>query len=234
MSRQGLERLRSRLVDCLEPPREGGHAPRTRAEPLCRQVRHAVTGVDAYLTALEEGSRTAAGLRERALDLWQDLEHIASVHPERATVDGGDGGDGGAGVPVRRGPRPEEWAVPPCLKAETVRAGDALVCSFTGDMTLDSEPVAARALDATLVRRPALLAVDLAGVELFTCTGLNLLLVARRRALDIGIPLVLVAPSERTLRVLELTGTAALFPVHPTVEDALRHRPLPSPRPDGG
>ncbi|OKI06639.1 hypothetical protein AMK13_17295 [Streptomyces sp. CB02056] len=120
------------------------------------------------------------------------------------------------------------------MKAETVRAGDALVCSFTGDMVLDSEPVAARALDAALVRRPALLAVDLAGVELFTCTGLNLLLAARRRALDIGIPLVLVAPSGRTLRVLELTGTAALFPVHPTVEDALRHRPLPAPRPDGG
>ncbi|MFF2121262.1 STAS domain-containing protein [Kitasatospora sp. NPDC058184] len=228
MSRHGLERLRSRLVDCLGPPREGGRDPRTCGEPLCRQVRHAVTGVDAYLTALEEGSRTAAGLHERALDLWQDLERIASVQPGRAAV------DGGAGAAVRCGSRPEEWAVPPCLRAETVRAGDALVCSFTGDMVLDSEPVAARALDAALVRRPALLAVDLAGVELFTCTGLNLLLAARRRALDIGIPLVLVAPSGRTLRVLELTGTAALFPVHPTVEDALRHRPLPAPRPDGG
>ncbi|MFF4381133.1 STAS domain-containing protein [Kitasatospora sp. NPDC001547] len=125
---------------------------------------------------------------------------------------------------------------PPCLTSETARIGDALVCSFAGDMILDSESVAARALAAALDRRPSLLAIDLAGVELLTSTGLNLLLTARRRALADGVPLVLVAPSERTLRVMELTETTALFPVHASAEDAVRrHAPdaLPAVPPYG-
>ncbi|MFE7528246.1 STAS domain-containing protein [Kitasatospora sp. NPDC057542] len=117
----------------------------------------------------------------------------------------------------------------PCLKSETVRVGHALVCSFTGDMILDSEPVAAQALGAALDQRPALLAVDLAGVELFTATGLNMLLAARLRAVAEDVTLVLIAPSQRTLRVLELTDTAALFAVHATVYDALRLHPLRPP-----
>ncbi|MFJ8431320.1 STAS domain-containing protein [Kitasatospora sp. NPDC094019] len=114
------------------------------------------------------------------------------------------------------------------MRAETVRIGDALVCVFAGDMTLDSEPVAARTLAAAFDSRPALLAVDLAGVELFTSTGLNLLLIARRRALAEGVPLVLVAPSPRTVRTLELTETDTLFVVHATVDEALRSHRLPT------
>ncbi|MFJ9773652.1 STAS domain-containing protein [Kitasatospora sp. NPDC101157] len=120
----------------------------------------------------------------------------------------------------------------PCLKSETVRFGEALVCRFAGDMILDSEPVAAQALNAALAQRPGLLAVDLAEVELLTSTGLNLLLTTRRRAMADDVRLVLVAPSERTMRVLDLTGTTDLFAVHPTVEDALRgHRPRTPSRP---
>lgn len=112
------------------------------------------------------------------------------------------------------------------MRSETLRIGDALVCVFAGDMVLDSEPVAALALTAALDSRPALLAVDLSGVELFTSTGLNLLLIARRRALAEGIPLVLVAPSPRTVRMLEITETDTLFTVRTTVDEALRqHRP---------
>lgn len=113
----------------------------------------------------------------------------------------------------------------PCLKSETVWIGHALVCSFTGDMILDSEALATQALNAALDQRPALLAVDLAGVELFTSTGLNLILTARRRARAEGVTLVLVAPTHRTLRVLELTETSPLFAVCATVEDARRHHP---------
>ncbi|GAA2787095.1 STAS domain-containing protein [Kitasatospora paracochleata] len=109
-----------------------------------------------------------------------------------------------------------------CLKSETVRVGDALVCSFTGEMIMDSEDVADQALTAALDQRPALLAVDLARVEFFTSSGLNVLLAARWRALAEGVPLVLVAPARQTVRVLELTETGALFPVHGSAEEALR------------
>ncbi|MER7666856.1 STAS domain-containing protein [Kitasatospora sp. NPDC096128] len=114
--------------------------------------------------------------------------------------------------------------MPPCLKAETVRVGDALVCVFAGDLILDSEPVAAQALASALDRHPALLAVDLADVDLFTSTGLNLLLTSRRQAAADGTAFALVNPSRRTVRVLELTGTVGLFDVYAAVEDALRGR----------
>ncbi|MFF2950439.1 STAS domain-containing protein [Kitasatospora sp. NPDC057965] len=226
MSRQGLERLTSVLAERLGPHCEGGdEGVCTCVDPLRRQVRRSITGIDAYLVSLEAGGRTVAGLRERALDLWRYLERIASARPER------DAAGGGAGSLVPPSFQSDESTVLCCLTSETVRVGDALVCCFTGDMTLDSEPFAARVLGAALGRRPVVLAVDLAGVELFTSTGLNLLLDARRRALVEGVRLVLIAPSTRTRRVLELTETAELFPVHATVEDALRYCPPPAAHP---
>ncbi|WP_344324608.1 STAS domain-containing protein, partial [Kitasatospora putterlickiae] len=108
----------------------------------------------------------------------------------------------------------------PWLTCETFQVGEALVCRFTGDLSMDTEATATEALRGALDRRPAVLAVDLAGVDLFTSTGLNLLLITRRRAQDEGIALVLVAPCAMALRVLDLTDAAPLFPVCATAEAA--------------
>ncbi|MGW2250229.1 hypothetical protein ACWCXH_08515 [Kitasatospora sp. NPDC001660] len=85
MSREGLEQLRSMLAERIGAPCEHG-ADAGRVEPLRRQVRHAVTGIDAYLSAVEAGSRTTMGLREQALDLWQGLGRIASAWPGHDTA----------------------------------------------------------------------------------------------------------------------------------------------------
>ncbi|MCG6494139.1 hypothetical protein [Kitasatospora sp. A2-31] len=99
MSREGLQRLTSLLSERIGAPR--GHGENSgRVEPLRRQVRHAVTGIDAYLSAVEAGSCTAAGLRERALDLWEGLERIASAWAEHDTPVP----EGGARVPAQRAP----------------------------------------------------------------------------------------------------------------------------------
>ncbi|GHF38296.1 anti-sigma factor antagonist [Kitasatospora xanthocidica] len=118
------------------------------------------------------------------------------------------------------------------LKSDTVAIGDALVCALAGDVTMDSEPIAAHALNAALDRAPSVLAVDLSRVELFTSTGLNLLLTLRQRTLGRPTALVLVAPSDMVRRVLEITETAPLFPVRATAEQAVRHslRPPAAPR----
>ncbi|MFJ9773653.1 hypothetical protein ACIRVF_20810 [Kitasatospora sp. NPDC101157] len=97
MSREGLERLRLLLAERVgTPPGQGEDA--RRVEPLRRQVYHAVTGIDAYLSAVEAGSSTVVGLRERALDLWADLERIASPCPE---PDGAAGDAGALRVPAQ-------------------------------------------------------------------------------------------------------------------------------------
>ncbi|MFF7992503.1 STAS domain-containing protein [Kitasatospora xanthocidica] len=117
------------------------------------------------------------------------------------------------------------------LKTDTVTIGDALVCVLAGDVTMDSEPIAARALNAALDQEPSVLAVDLSRVELFTSTGLNLLLTLRRRILGRPTALALVAPSNMVRRVLEITETAPLFPVYATAEHAARHSLQPPAAP---
>ncbi|MGY0458924.1 hypothetical protein ACW14Y_01530 [Kitasatospora sp. cg17-2] len=93
ISREGLARLEHLVAEHIGAPgQQGEHAG--RVELLRRQVRHAVTGIDAYLGAVETGS-SAVGLRERALDLWQGLERIAAAFPEPAT------GVAAVGAPVQ-------------------------------------------------------------------------------------------------------------------------------------
>ncbi|MBD0694625.1 hypothetical protein BG452_02945 [Streptomyces sp. CBMA123] len=107
MSREGLERLAVVLAERIGAPCESGEDA-GRAEPLRRQVRHAVTGIDAYLGAVEAGSCSAVGLRERALDLWDGLERIVAALPAHDTAGtaGADVREGGNRVPVQPAPLP--------------------------------------------------------------------------------------------------------------------------------
>ncbi|MFF9646255.1 STAS domain-containing protein [Kitasatospora aureofaciens] len=110
----------------------------------------------------------------------------------------------------------------PGLKTSTSSIGPVVVCSFAGDMLMDNESIAARTLDEALGRGAAVLAVDLSGVELFTSSGLNALLAARRAAAAMAVPVVLIAPSSGVRRVLELTEADSLFPVCATADQAAR------------
>lgn len=89
MDRQGLERLSGLLAERIGAPCGQG-ADAGHVDPLRRQVHHAVTGIDAYLSAVEAGSRSATHLHAQARDLWEGLERLASARPERDDpVDGG-------------------------------------------------------------------------------------------------------------------------------------------------
>ncbi|MEV7180702.1 STAS domain-containing protein [Kitasatospora sp. NPDC093679] len=99
------------------------------------------------------------------------------------------------------------------LKTSARRLGRTVVCVFAGDLHQGTAGQARQALQAALGELPEVLAVDLSGVELFASGGL---------------PVVVVAPSAGARRVLEITGTAALFPVYANVEDAARGGDTPS------
>ena len=57
--------------------------------------------------------------------------------------------------------------------------------------------------------------VDVSGVTIISSAGLSVLLAAHRRFLDGGGRMVLVEPSPRVIRLLEITGLAAAFTVQP-------------------
>ncbi|MEW1635350.1 STAS domain-containing protein [Streptomyces sp. NPDC093801] len=109
----------------------------------------------------------------------------------------------------------------PDLKTDTVVVGEAVVCVLAGDLHQGTGPIGARALAEALHRRPALLAVDLNAIELFSADGLNALLTVREAARDQGVPLVVLSPSRAVRRVLEVAGADGLFTVYGTVQEAL-------------
>ncbi|MEV8100461.1 STAS domain-containing protein [Kitasatospora sp. NPDC085879] len=108
-----------------------------------------------------------------------------------------------------------------------------VVCVFASDLHHSTDDQAQQALDKALGELPKVLAVDLSGVELLASGGLNALLRARTAAADRAVPMILIALSAGARRVLEITDTAALFPVEArprTPPGTARMRPYPARR----
>ncbi|THA76163.1 STAS domain-containing protein [Streptomyces sp. A0592] len=108
----------------------------------------------------------------------------------------------------------------PELKTDTVRVGDAVVCVLSGDLHIGTQAIGDQALSEALRYGPALLAVDLDAVELFTAEGLNLLLALQETTRARGVPLVLISPSAAVRRVLDISAATQTFTIHSTIADA--------------
>ncbi|MEV7180076.1 STAS domain-containing protein [Kitasatospora sp. NPDC093679] len=121
------------------------------------------------------------------------------------------------GLAQRAGPVPD-------IMIRTAPAGGAVVCALAGMLHAENREQVRQALDAAIGRHPALLAVDLSAVRMFTSSAVNVLLGARRTARAAGLPLVLIAPCTCVRRTLAIAGTDGLFPTFPHLEQALRRR----------
>ncbi|MFB6517130.1 STAS domain-containing protein [Streptomyces sp. NPDC056401] len=86
---------------------------------------------------------------------------------------------------------------------------------LTGEMDISRvDEVRALLLEAmTRTGGRADIVVDLSGLTFCDSAGLNLLLRARLQTEESGRTLRLAAPSAQMLRLLEITGSLALFPV---------------------
>jgi len=100
----------------------------------------------------------------------------------------------------------------PVLGVSTVSSPGIAVVTAAGEIDLDTASQLREALAGCLVEAPAWIRVDLREVGFCDCSGLNVLLWARARAMEIGIRLgVVAAAGSIVLRVLQLTGTDRLL-----------------------
>lgn len=118
---------------------------------------------------------------------------------------------------------PSAQAEPP--NGQTVRVtveknGQAVVLAVTGDIDMVTAPEFEKALLAALRERPAVLVVDLGGVEFLGSAGLTALVAAHQEAGQ-RTRLRVVAASSATARPLQLTGLDQEIPVFPNRAEAL-------------
>ncbi|HVX16675.1 MAG TPA: STAS domain-containing protein [Acidimicrobiales bacterium] len=66
--------------------------------------------------------------------------------------------------------------------------------------------------------------VDLEAVEFLDSTGLGVLVGALKRVRTQGGELALVCTQQRVLKVFEITGLTQVFPIHPSVDEAVTGR----------
>jgi anti-sigma B factor antagonist len=104
-----------------------------------------------------------------------------------------------------------------------------LVVRLRGELDVAAAAKVAAALVQVVVLARQVV-VDLEGLEFMDSSGLAALVRARKHAWQAGGDLLLAAPQQQILRVLDLTRLTEVFSVHPCVEEAVGLR-LRAPAP---
>ena len=102
----------------------------------------------------------------------------------------------------------------------TTRSGPAAVLRLCGDLDHDTAEDFQAALDAASAGSTRIL-LDCSGLEFCDSRGLNILLRARRAAVEGGTELALVGPQGALARVLEITGMDEIIARYPSLDEAL-------------
>ncbi|MEU1623289.1 STAS domain-containing protein [Streptomyces sp. NPDC008238] len=107
--------------------------------------------------------------------------------------------------------------------------GGTTVVELTGELDLCAGVHAVARLDAVTAGPRPDVVVDLRGVSFIDCSGLSVLIRARKRALDRGGRFGIVGGSPCVLRLLRLTRTIRVFTVHDDLASALVGPGAPDP-----
>lgn len=134
-----------------------------------------------------------------------------------------------AGLP-EDGDRPAQArSAPSPFTIEPLDAPDGVVAlRLEGELDLATGAGVREAIDAALAAGTTGLLLDLEEVTFMDSSMLRELLRAQGELRSRGGPVVLMAPRPAVLRLLELTGTAALFAVAVTREDGLARAMTPA------
>ena len=101
------------------------------------------------------------------------------------------------------------------LRVSSRSQGDHTIVTLAGEIDLYTAPRLQTELHAAMRSAdPALVVVDMSGVEFCDSTGMNVLLAAHRQARERGGDLALAAPRAPVRKILEVTGLSSVFTVH--------------------
>lgn len=101
-----------------------------------------------------------------------------------------------------------------------VGAGQVPVVHVSGELDMATVGDLHAALDDALKLSSAGVILDLTGVSFFDSSGLHALDEIRQEAAGQDVPLALVCPQERLMRLFEITELKDLFTFYPTVPAA--------------
>jgi anti-sigma B factor antagonist len=110
------------------------------------------------------------------------------------------------------------------LSTEVTERAGAVVVGLSGEVDSTTVQQAAAAVDRAVdqaLARSAPVVLDLTGVTFFASVGLNLLVALNQRVQDRPLDVRLAVSAAAVLRPLQLMGLSELFPVYPTLADAL-------------
>ena len=107
------------------------------------------------------------------------------------------------------------------LRIEVRRQGDWSVVEVGGEIDVATAPRLREQLIALVNDERYQIVVDMAGVDFIDSTGLGVLISGLKRVKTRGGTFALSCTEPRILKVFEITGLLAVFPVHDTVDDAI-------------
>ena len=113
------------------------------------------------------------------------------------------------------------------LKVDTRSVGEGIaVIALTGEADVYTSPRVKQVIGELLDQGARLVVINLEAVEFMDSTALGSLLWSLRRARERNAGFRLVCSNRRVLRILEMTGLAGIFEVHPSDAAALESAPV--------
>ncbi|MEU0004246.1 STAS domain-containing protein [Streptomyces sp. NPDC006314] len=103
---------------------------------------------------------------------------------------------------------------------ERTRSGRCLLARFSGEMDWVTGPMFRTEFLNLLDSGDRFIVLDLSGVPFCDSAGLNALLAARRRAVEIGTTLVLACVREQPRQLLKITCVEEILDVYDTAAEA--------------
>jgi len=95
-----------------------------------------------------------------------------------------------------------------------------VVVELRGELDVTTVPILRPVLHALLDGKTPRIILDLAELTFIDSSALTAIVIADRRARQLGVTLTLAAPQRIVARVFALTGLDRHLPLHPTVADA--------------